>query len=287
METPTPVSALMHAGVINAGGFLIIRFSPILQNSTLAHSILILLGAATAVYGSLVMITQNNIKAKLAFSTISQMGVMLFACGLGAYSIALFHIIAHSFYKAHAFLSTGVLIEESKKVGFKLRPTTPQGTLILGTLGFGIILLGSFAWQGLLHSPLFYGAIMLLALGQNVFKPTEIKLQKSAIVGSIVGILTLGISAYVLIELTISGFLTGIVPNLAASHPLAQSNLLAIILAFGMFIVGFFLSGQIMNPKSPFFRKLYIYFWNAGYSKQISFRWISNFLSHRPHSQGA
>jgi NAD(P)H-quinone oxidoreductase subunit 5 len=70
METPTPVSALMHAGIINAGGFLIIRLSPMLQQAETAHLVLTFFGSVTAVFGALVMITQNDIKKKLAFSTI-------------------------------------------------------------------------------------------------------------------------------------------------------------------------------------------------------------------------
>lgn len=133
MEAPTPVSALMHAGIINAGGFLLIRMSPLLVRTPDALATAALAGALTAVAGAIVMSVQNDIKGKLAWSTISQMGMMILACGLGLFSVALFHIFAHSFYKAHAFMSTGELIQESKKTGFKLLPPSSNMVLVSTT----------------------------------------------------------------------------------------------------------------------------------------------------------
>lgn len=111
METPTPVSALLHAGIINAGGFLALRFSPLLELSTPAMDLLLVVGGFTALFASVVMLTQNAIKVALAWSTIAQMGFMLLQCGLGAWPAALLHIVAHSLYKAHAFLSSGSVID--------------------------------------------------------------------------------------------------------------------------------------------------------------------------------
>jgi NAD(P)H-quinone oxidoreductase subunit 5 len=107
METPTPVSALMHAGIVNSGGFLIVRLSPVVSLCPTALDTLAVVGAFTAVFASVVMLTQASIKRMLAFSTVAQMGFMLLECGLGAYTVAVLHIIAHSLYKAHAFLTSG------------------------------------------------------------------------------------------------------------------------------------------------------------------------------------
>ncbi|MCF8059316.1 MAG: hypothetical protein K9K67_08470 [Bacteriovoracaceae bacterium] len=106
METPTPVSALMHAGIINAGGYLVIRMSPLLSKATVSLSLLAIIGGLTTFWATLVMFTQPNVKKSLAYSTISQMGFMMLQCGLGAFSIAVVHIIGHSFYKAYSFLSS-------------------------------------------------------------------------------------------------------------------------------------------------------------------------------------
>ena len=111
METPTPVSALLHAGIINAGGFLVLRLADVMSLSAPALSVLAIVGGVTALFGSLVMLTQTSVKVSLAYSTIAQMGFMLLQCGLGAYAAALLHILAHSLYKAHAFLSSGSVID--------------------------------------------------------------------------------------------------------------------------------------------------------------------------------
>jgi NAD(P)H-quinone oxidoreductase subunit 5 len=111
METPTPVSALLHAGIINAGGFLILRFASVLSLSSPALETLAVVGGFTALFGSVVMLTQTSIKVTLAYSTVAQMGFMMLECGLAAFPAALLHILAHSLYKAHAFLSSGSVID--------------------------------------------------------------------------------------------------------------------------------------------------------------------------------
>jgi NAD(P)H-quinone oxidoreductase subunit 5 len=124
METPTPVSALMHAGVVNGGGFLIIRHSPIVETAPWTLSFLAVVGALTAVYGAVVMLTQTSVKRSLAYSTVAQMGFMMLQCGLGAYSAAMLHILAHSLYKAHAFLASGGVI--SAQADSSLKPATQR-----------------------------------------------------------------------------------------------------------------------------------------------------------------
>ncbi|TWU13889.1 NADH-quinone oxidoreductase subunit L [Symmachiella macrocystis] len=112
MEAPTPVSALMHAGIVNAGGYLLIRMAPIVSLTPMAMWAIAGLGAFTAFIAALVMLTQTSVKRTLAWSTISQMGFMMLQCGLGAFSAAMLHIIAHSLYKAHAFLASGSVMSE-------------------------------------------------------------------------------------------------------------------------------------------------------------------------------
>ncbi len=110
MEAPTPVSALLHAGIINAGGFLLIRMADVVQASPGAMAALVMLGGFTALFGASVMLTQSAVKTALAWSTVAQMGFMLLQCGLGLWPLALLHIVAHSLYKAHAFLSSGTAV---------------------------------------------------------------------------------------------------------------------------------------------------------------------------------
>ena len=111
METPTPVSALLHAGVINAGGFLLIRFADVMLLAPGTLAVLAMIGGFTALLGGLAMLAQHAVKTSLAWSTIAQMGFMIMQCGLGLFPLALLHIVAHSLYKAHAFLSSGTAVE--------------------------------------------------------------------------------------------------------------------------------------------------------------------------------
>jgi len=130
METPTPVSALLHAGVVNAGGFLVIRFADVIVAQPGAMAMLLLIGGFTALFGSLVMLAQTSIKVSLAYSTVAQMGFMLMQCGLGAFASAALHILAHSLYKAYAFLSSG---EAADKASAPTPPRAAPGFLTLAT----------------------------------------------------------------------------------------------------------------------------------------------------------
>lgn len=108
MEAPAPVSALNYAAtVVNAGPFLLVRMSPLIILSPYAMAFIAIIGAATAIFAGIVCLTQSDIKRNLAYSTISQIGFMVMACGLGAFAVAVFHLLAHGCYKAFFFLSTG------------------------------------------------------------------------------------------------------------------------------------------------------------------------------------
>ena len=111
MEAPTPVSALLHAGIIYTGAFLVLRMSPLLTLEDGARDALVLSGLFSILLASLMMMTETNIKESLAYSTCAQMGFMLMECGLGLYSLAVMHIVAHSVYKAHAFLASGSVVD--------------------------------------------------------------------------------------------------------------------------------------------------------------------------------
>ena len=114
MEAPTPVSALLHAGVVNLGGFVLIRFAPLLEAAPAARWLLVGVGLATALLAGLVMLTRVSIKVRLAWSTLAQMGFMVMECGLGLYTLALLHLIGHSLYKAHAFLAASSAVQEAR-----------------------------------------------------------------------------------------------------------------------------------------------------------------------------
>jgi len=115
MEGPTPVSALIHAAtMVTAGVFLIVRCSPIYEYSELALSIITIVGMTTAFFAASVALVQTDIKKIIAYSTCSQLGYMFFATGVGAYSVAMFHLFTHAFFKALLFLGSGALIHSFK-----------------------------------------------------------------------------------------------------------------------------------------------------------------------------
>ncbi|MEM9456162.1 MAG: proton-conducting transporter membrane subunit [Myxococcota bacterium] len=136
VETPTPVSALLHAGLINAGGFLVIRLADVVVLSGPAMTTLVVVGGVTAVVGSLVMLTQTRVKNVLAYSTVAQMGFMLLQCGLGAFFAALIHLVAHSLYKAHAFLSSGSAVQI-----WRARPPQEASSSVHGGLRLAVSML--------------------------------------------------------------------------------------------------------------------------------------------------
>jgi NADH-quinone oxidoreductase subunit L len=115
LYAPTPVHALLHAGIINAGGFLLNRLAPLYGLSGDTLHVVFVIGMLTAVLGATTMLAQNDIKKTLGFSTIGQMGYMIMECGLGAFALAVFHLIAHGLFKATVFLNCGNVIHKARQ----------------------------------------------------------------------------------------------------------------------------------------------------------------------------
>ncbi len=115
LYAPTPVHALLHAGIINAGGFLINRLAPLFGLSSTTLHVAFVVGTLTAMLGATMMLAQNDIKKTLGFSTIGQMGYMIMECGLGAFSLAVFHLIAHGLFKGTVFLNCGNVIHKARQ----------------------------------------------------------------------------------------------------------------------------------------------------------------------------
>lgn len=121
LYAPTPVHALLHAGIINAGGFLLNRLAPLYGLSATTLHVVFVVGMLTAVLGASMMLVQNDIKKTLGFSTIGQMGYMIMECGLGAFALAVFHLIAHGLFKATVFLNCGNVIHKVRQ-----EPSSPH-----------------------------------------------------------------------------------------------------------------------------------------------------------------
>lgn len=173
MEAPTPVSALLHAGVVNLGGFVLIRFAPLLEQAIWARTLLVVFGLATAVLAGMVMLTRISIKVRLAWSTVAQMGFMLLECGLGLYTLAALHLIGHSLYKAHAFLSASTVVRQTRLQMMHV-PVAPMAlSLILAPVAtIATVLLlqgvsGQPAW------PWWWSAVLGLAWAPLLWLPSE------------------------------------------------------------------------------------------------------------------
>ncbi|MEO1767750.1 NADH-quinone oxidoreductase subunit L [Thiobacter aerophilum] len=171
MEAPTPVSALLHAGIVNAGAFLVIRMSPIVSHSGTALAVLAIVGLITLSLASLVMLTQTSIKVSLAWSTTAQMGFMLLECGLGLYSLAMLHLVAHSLYKAHAFLASGSGVDGFRAPALawpqhEWRPGWLLLALVMGaTVTAAMAALFAVSWQAQ-PALMAAGAIVAIAVAQ-------------------------------------------------------------------------------------------------------------------------
>jgi len=162
METPTPVSALLHAGIVNAGGFLVFRFADVMVLSSASMQLLAVVGGFTALFGSLVMTTQSSIKVSLAYSTVAQMGFMLMQCGFGAFSSAALHLVAHSLYKAHSFLASGTAVDDVST--FAAVADAPR-VGIVGLLASLVIALAIFSGIGALFDHDITDSLAVQTLG--------------------------------------------------------------------------------------------------------------------------
>ncbi len=169
MEAPTPVSALLHAGVVNLGGFVLVRLADAVLAVPAAQALLVVAGSLTAVLAGLVTSTRISIKVGLAWSTCAQMGFMVLQCGLGLFEMALLHLVAHSLYKAHAFLSSGETVHQALVARMAPHATslglTPR--LVSGAAGLATVwAAGWLAGVDLLASPAL--AAMLVVVGASL-----------------------------------------------------------------------------------------------------------------------
>ncbi|GAB5402383.1 MAG: proton-conducting transporter membrane subunit [Aureliella sp.] len=263
METPTPVSALMHAGIINGGGFLLVRLNSLVSSSSVALTLLAAIGGLTAVLGAVVMLCQTSVKRKLAYSTIAQMGFMTLQCGLGAFSAALLHIVAHSLYKAHAFLSAGGAAQGvarpvtplPARTGAKVGAAALIGRAVTATVIASGLVVGCLWLFGLDEK--LSGAIVLLPLALVLaiahFLATALSTGLPAVMLRTVALAGLACASYCL-ALVVFGFLLPHQHATAAAHT-------AVIIALG---VGFVLASAMygllpVTNRSRSLQSLYVH----------------------------
>ena len=167
MEGPTPVSALIHAAtMVTAGVFLLIRNSFFFEYSFVSSQLIVVIGSLTAFFAATTGLFQNDLKKIIAYSTCSQLGYMVFACGLSSYETALFHLSNHAFFKALLFLSAGSVIhaindeQDIRKMG---------GLKNLLPFSYAAILIGSLALTGFPFLAGFFSKESILELAYSKY----------------------------------------------------------------------------------------------------------------------
>lgn len=149
LNSPTPVSAIMHAGLVNGGGFILARFAPMYLTSSVLMNSLFILGVATACVGTLWKLMQHDVKRMLACSTMGQMGFMFAQCGLGLFPAAIAHLCWHGMFKANLFLSSNSTIHETRY------QTDEKISLIKFSMAIICGLIGSYFFSTAIHSGWF------------------------------------------------------------------------------------------------------------------------------------
>ncbi|OGW14159.1 MAG: hypothetical protein A3G93_00225 [Nitrospinae bacterium RIFCSPLOWO2_12_FULL_45_22] len=186
MEGPTPVSALIHAAtMVTAGVYMVARSHVLYSLSPYSMAVVALVGAFTAIFSASIGLTQNDIKRVLAYSTVSQLGYMFLACGVGAFGAAIFHLMTHAFFKALLFLGSGSVIhalqgeQDMRKMG-ALKPHTPRTywTFLIASLAIagippfaGFFSKDEILWQAFSspHGSLWLWLMGVAAAGMTAF----------------------------------------------------------------------------------------------------------------------
>lgn len=244
METPTPVSALLHAGVINAGGFLMIRFADVMLASPGVLAVLVMLGGFTAIFGGMVMLTQPAVKTSLAWSTVAQMGFMVMQCGLALFPLALLHIVAHSLYKAHSFLASGSAVDAVALVSRPGPIAVPSGAKVgqaflaalaiyaLMTFGFG----QAFGWDAKSPQAIALGAILIFGVAYLIAQGLAGAAPKALTRTTVIYALAASLG-YFALQAGAEAMTAGTLPATPAPGPLEWALIVLAVLSFGLVAV--------------------------------------------------
>ena len=237
MEAPTPVSALLHAGVVNAGGFLLIRFADVLLAVPGVLALLALVGGFSALVGAAVALTQPSVKTALAWSTCAQMGFMVLQIGLALFPLALLHIVAHSLYKAHAFLASGGAVEQVARIRRPGPVAVPDLRAVARSFGLALVIYAVVGLAfGILSKPpqtvalgaiLIFGVAYLIAQGLADLAPWKLTIRTVAMSGA-------ATVAYFTLQTGITALSAGTLPLPPAPDGLIWATLVLALASFGL-----------------------------------------------------
>lgn len=277
MEAPTPVSALMHAGVVYSGAIVALRTSPLLVRVPDALIFLAAVGLMTVVVASLVMTTQAAVKSMLAWSTTAQLGYMSLEIGLGLFPLALLHLIGHSLYKAHAFLSSGSVTDQLRQVPPGAKKIPSLGSWLLAVT-LGVLISGGSAWvfgNNPLTDPTWSALVIIVAvaISQILIKGFQFDALTDRLVAVFVAI-AMSLTYLVLHTLFVLGFSQDTAVIAAMSGPVYRALVWAAAGSF-LFLGWMQGPGQALLPERIRFA-LFTHFYNGLYVDY----WVDQF-SHR------
>lgn len=284
MEGPTPVSALIHAAtMVTAGVFLMIRFSPLLEFTPLVLFLMVVFGSLTAFFASMVGVFQNDLKKIIAYSTCSQLGYMIFCCGLSSYTVSMFHLSNHAFFKALLFLCAGSVIhavsdeQDIRKMGSLINflPVT-----------YSLMLIGSLALAGFPFLSGFYSKDFILELSQ-VFRYSNLLLSYAAF-ACWLGNISVFFTAFYSFRLIYLTFINNYNGSRIAINKVHESESLMILpllpLTLGSIFIGFLTKDFFVGVGSDFWNNSililsnHLFFIEAEFLP-IKIKWLPFFLS--------
>ena len=262
MTAPTPASALMHAGFVNAGGVLLLRFAPVVTVDERLMLAIVAVGAASALLGKLLKSVRADVKSKLACSTSGQMGFMIMQAGLGLFGAAITHLVLHGFYKAYQFLGSGRLVERTSPEKKAARATGGSGvvdvavTLLTGLAGGAAFVLLTGKGTSLDSGLLLVLFVVFTTLHAARSAVRHASLPASVRYGAIPLVFLPAITVYALVYKWISGLLTGVPVASAPTELTALHGLVAVA-----FLAAYVAIEAGVHERS---RRLYVALLNAG-----------------------
>jgi NAD(P)H-quinone oxidoreductase subunit 5 len=278
MEAPTPVSALLHAGVVNLGGYVLVLFAPLLGVSPAARWLLVVSGLVSAMVAGMVLLTRVSQKVHLAWSTIAQMGFMLLECGLGLYLFAALHLLGHSLYKAHNFLNASSVVRESGRKLLTGEARNSGLSMVLAVpvslaLVFGIqSVTGGDAW------PWWWSVVLAIAWAPLLWVPRTAP-GRSGVVAVRVGT-ALAAAAF----LTLAAGLVDRAPIGVDSDPLTAAGILAMA---GMVVMYVGMTVFQLWPQSVVTVRRWVYagfYMDEGYTHWVLRLWPARWAGARGES---
>jgi NAD(P)H-quinone oxidoreductase subunit 5 len=261
LNSPTPVSAIMHAGLVNGGGFLLVRFAPLFAQADMLLNVMLCIGVVTAVLGTFWKLIQHDIKRMLACSTMGQMGFMLAQCGLGLFSAAIAHLVLHGLFKAYLFLASGGTAQEKRLAAeYTSLPLAVISAMVCGFAGAtGFVIVGG-AFPLKLDSSLVLVAVSFLAAAQ-----LSLPLLREMPIRNIGAGMLLTFAAGLFHGMCVHGIIRLLEPMaLMQPLPLQSLHLAAAVVFFGFWVFAFALHLSPTGARLPsWMLKAYVQMLNA------------------------